>query len=135
MNSVFINKEKWQQVNDKNQFEGDDQDKIKIYFAFANSLGRIIDLSNVENTVYWCIQMFEEYRIFSLFERRDDPLDVLWAPVPNQSFSQLSLFNEIWEDLKTTKGQMMFEEETEDVRNFVVKTNNILPFNENNQLK
>ena len=40
------------------------REKAKIYFALANSFGRIVDLGNVANTVFCCLQLFEEYRNF-----------------------------------------------------------------------
>ena len=39
-------------------------EKAKVLYALAISFGKIIDLSNVANTIYCWLQLFEEYKIF-----------------------------------------------------------------------
>ena len=90
MNCVFINKElleEWIDPSNK-------QDLAAKFYSLAISFGRVVDLSNVVNTVYWLLQLFEEVNVFYFLKMNEDPVEMLWYPPTQQSFQQLSKFEQ-----------------------------------------
>mmetsp|Transcript_14046 Transcript_14046/g.15698 ORF Transcript_14046/g.15698 Transcript_14046/m.15698 type:complete len:154 (+) Transcript_14046:131-592(+) len=56
-----------------------------LYFSLANSLGKLLDISDNELYTEALLQLFDDFRAFCLFEQDKDP--VLRYCVPSSSFS------------------------------------------------
>ena len=70
------------------------QERTETFFYLGLSLGRIVDLGNISNTVYCVLQLFEEIDRFNQLGMKEDPMNQLLYPHPLLSFAKQQSFYE-----------------------------------------